>query len=168
MTDDRQQRLDAGFVLGQALGHHEAREALKRLGYQDGATLVPLNLGGLERHLPPEAIAEAAFELASAAPEQRDTITAAWRSTAEVYADPELLAALTRDSHEDGGRVTLPKPSGRTIAVYIPPEVPDEIADWLETAIADTVHDLDDGKPWDLHVAGQAGDPLNVWTDPSE
>lgn len=108
MDDDRQARIDAGFTLARALGHHEAREALHRLGYDSGF-LVPLNLGGLEQHLPPEAVAQAAYELAMAAPEDRDAITAGWRATAEAYANPELLAALTRDSHEDGGRVTLPE-----------------------------------------------------------
>lgn len=111
---DRQNKLNAGLVLGQALGHHEAREKLDQLGYYDGIHLIPLNLGGLEKHLPPEAVVEAAFELATAKPEERETITAAWCSTAEVYADPVLLAALTRESHEDGGRVTLPEPFADT------------------------------------------------------
>jgi hypothetical protein len=36
-------------------------------------------------------------------------LVAAWKSTAEIYSDPELYAALNRDFGEDGGRVTLPE-----------------------------------------------------------
>lgn len=36
-------------------------------------------------------------------------LVAAWKSTAEVYSNPELYAALTKDSGEDGGRVILPE-----------------------------------------------------------
>ncbi|MEZ0089988.1 hypothetical protein [Streptacidiphilus sp. EB129] len=101
MTDDRQQRINAAFTLARALGDPEAREVLVQLGWQDGTTLIPINLDGLEQHLPPTALAEAAFELASAPTEQRIVITAAWRSTALVYSDPELYAALTRDQGDD-------------------------------------------------------------------
>ncbi|MHC0431281.1 hypothetical protein ACX6XY_13965 [Streptomyces sp. O3] len=34
----------------------------------------------------------------------------AWQHTAEVYSDPELLAALTQDHHEDYG--STPDPRG--------------------------------------------------------
>lgn len=66
-----------------------------------------------QRHLPPEARAEMIAELAETPARHLDAVTAAWRSTAEVYADPELHAALTRDSHEDGGPV--PQPCGHDI-----------------------------------------------------
>jgi hypothetical protein len=54
-----------------------------------------------QRHLPPEAREEMAAELAGTPPEHLAAVTAAWRSTAEVYADPEVLAALTRDLSDE-------------------------------------------------------------------
>lgn len=51
--------------------------------------------------LPPEARAEMDAELAELAGVDRTVALAAWHSTAEVYADPELLAALTRDHSDD-------------------------------------------------------------------
>ncbi|WP_212912900.1 hypothetical protein [Streptomyces sp. TS71-3] len=33
-----------------------------------------------------------------------------WRHTAEIYADPELLAELTRDRDGDAGPVPCPRP----------------------------------------------------------
>lgn len=106
---DRQRRIDAGFTLARALGTEAGRQALHGSTWRDGETLTPLNLGGLEQHLPPQDVVQAAAELTASDPSEREAITAAWRSTALVYADPELHAALTRDSHEDGGRVTLPE-----------------------------------------------------------
>ncbi len=53
------------------------------------------------RHLPPEARAEMDTELAGLAGVDRTVALAAWHSTALVYADPELLAALTRDHGDD-------------------------------------------------------------------
>jgi hypothetical protein len=63
-----------------------------------------------QRHLPPEDHAEMIRELAEAPARHLDAVIAAWRSTAGVYADPELHAALTRDLGDDGGPV--PQPCG--------------------------------------------------------
>lgn len=63
-----------------------------------------------QRHLPPEDHAEMIAELAETPARDLDTVTAAWRSTAQVYANPELHAALTRDFGDDGGPV--PEPCG--------------------------------------------------------
>jgi hypothetical protein len=61
------------------------------------------------RHLPPEARAEMDAELATLAGDDRTVALAAWHSTAEVYADPELLAALSAPSAgEDHGPVPPP------------------------------------------------------------
>lgn len=49
---------------------------------------------------------EAAESLGNPAPVAH--LIAAWRSTAEVYADPELLAALRNDSRDDLGLVPEP------------------------------------------------------------
>lgn len=51
-----------------------------------------------QRHLPPEDHAEMIRELAETPARHLDAVTAAWKSTAEVYANPELHAALTRDA----------------------------------------------------------------------
>ena len=39
----------------------------------------------------------------------------AWQHTAEVYSDPELLAALTRDHGDDYGPVPDPRGTGRPL-----------------------------------------------------
>jgi hypothetical protein len=36
-------------------------------------------------------------------------VVSAWRSTAEIYADPELYARLTRDHNDDFGPVPMPE-----------------------------------------------------------
>jgi hypothetical protein len=113
-----------------------------------------------QRHLPPEDHAEMIAELAQTPARHLDTITAAWRSTAEVYANPETLAALTRDAGVE--------PGGRTIAAYLPADVPEHVADRLFDQIADLIHATEHGQPYDIHLMGQAGDPLNIWTEPVE
>jgi len=69
------------------------------------------------RHLPDDAKQEFAAEwigTLSAGAEMNnnaavETTIAAWRSTAEAYADPELYSILTREhDREDGGRVPMP------------------------------------------------------------
>lgn len=50
------------------------------------------------RALPAEARAEFEAEFTSATSADRPATLAAWKSTGEVYANPELLAALTADS----------------------------------------------------------------------
>lgn len=55
---------------------------------------------------------------------------------------------------------------GRTIAAYLPPDVPDEIAEQLFDQIANLVHATGEGQPFDIHLVGQAGDPLHIWTEP--
>lgn len=59
------------------------------------------------RHLPTEDRTEMATELAGLDGEQRDIAVAAWRSTAEVYGDPELLAALSRDGADAPNPIEL-------------------------------------------------------------
>lgn len=60
------------------------------------------------RALPIEARVEFEDELAASTTGGRAALLAAWRSTGQVYADPELLAVLTRDHHGDGGPVPMP------------------------------------------------------------
>ncbi len=48
----------------------------------------------------------AGFEVASASVAQ---LLVAWRHTAEVYSDPELLNALTRDHTDDYGPAPDPR-----------------------------------------------------------
>jgi hypothetical protein len=67
------------------------------------------------RHLPLEAAELFAGELVRAyrneeSPEAIAALVASWRSTAEVYADPELLKALRTPSEGDFGPV--PPPAG--------------------------------------------------------
>lgn len=74
------------------------------------------------RHLPEEAWSEFAAEwletLTAAAHLENnaavEVLVAEWRSTAEVYADPELFAILTRkhDTIENGERVPRPQVPG--------------------------------------------------------
>ena len=72
------------------------------------------------RHLPEDAWPEFAAEwldTLSAAGELDngaavETVVAAWRHTAEIYADPELFAILTRE-HEDPDYGTVPPPQHR-------------------------------------------------------
>ncbi|WP_157596657.1 hypothetical protein [Streptacidiphilus rugosus] len=52
----------------------------------------------VRQHLPIDALEEAEAEVAAASDEERSAVLAAWRSTAQVYADPVLQAALTRDA----------------------------------------------------------------------
>ena len=74
------------------------------------------------RHLPEDAWPEFAaewLETLSAAGELDngaavETVVAAWRYTAEIYSDPELLALATREYHEDDDYGPVP-----------PPEVPE-------------------------------------------
>jgi hypothetical protein len=69
------------------------------------------------RFLPDDAVREFLLELIDTAKASTAlgivdpiaTVIAAWKSTAEVYADPELYAALTSGTHDDHGRVTLPE-----------------------------------------------------------
>lgn len=69
------------------------------------------------RHLPPENVREFAVELVEslgAGAEFENTAGVAqllteWRHTAEVHADPELRAALSRDTGEDFGSVPDPQ-----------------------------------------------------------
>ena len=68
------------------------------------------------RFLPEGSDAEMLGELTQVAVASRglDTVApvaqvlAEWRHTAEIYADPQLLAELTRDRGGDGGPVTCP------------------------------------------------------------
>jgi hypothetical protein len=68
------------------------------------------------RYLPPHDVREFSVELVDAlgaATELDNTAAVAqliteWKHTAEVHADPELTAALTRDSGEDYGPVPEP------------------------------------------------------------
>jgi hypothetical protein len=110
------------------------------------------------RHLPPEARTEMDTELAGLAGVDRTVALAAWHSTALVYADPELLAALSADA----GLEPTPERDGYTIAVYLPRETPWPTVEALTDQIMDAVHDADHGQGWDAHVAGQAGDPLGI------
>jgi hypothetical protein len=69
------------------------------------------------RHLPDDAKEEFTAEwiaTLSAAAEMNnnaavETTIASWRSTAEVYADPELYSILTREHNEDYGPVPMPE-----------------------------------------------------------
>lgn len=68
------------------------------------------------RFLPPDAVSEFTQEFletthAAAAVDNMAPVSqllAAWRHTAEVYADPELYAVLSRPHHGDHGRVPIP------------------------------------------------------------
>lgn len=109
-------------------------------------------------HLPPEARTEMDAELARLDGQERDAHFAAWRSTALVYADPELHAALSSDSGDD----PTPERDGYTIGVHLPPEAPWATVEALSTQIADLVHAAADGQGWDVYVVGQPGDPLGA------
>lgn len=69
------------------------------------------------RFLPPEDVREFLVEFVDTAKASTslDTVdpilalVAAWKSTAEVYSDPELHAALTKDSGEDYGPLPMPE-----------------------------------------------------------
>ncbi|MEJ2856769.1 MULTISPECIES: hypothetical protein [unclassified Saccharothrix] len=69
------------------------------------------------RYLPTESVREFVVELVEAlrATDDLDTkapvdvVIAAWKHTAEVYADPELLKALTQAEHGDFGPVPPPE-----------------------------------------------------------
>jgi hypothetical protein len=91
------------------------------LSDRDGADLVRQVLPAVlpwVRFLPPAAAGELAAEFvatahAAAAVDNVAPVAqllAEWRHTAEVYADPELHAALTRPHEGDHGRVTVPGP----------------------------------------------------------
>ncbi|MBF6211487.1 hypothetical protein IU487_10560 [Nocardia puris] len=63
--------------------------------------------------LPPEDLNEFLAELIAVvrggvAPEAQSTLLTQWRHTAEIYADPALLAALTREPEGDLGPVPYP------------------------------------------------------------
>lgn len=120
---DREQRIKAGFDIARALGLPEGRAIVAAFGYEDGTTITAesdlgkqllacwaqLGVPMWTRHLPTEARTEMTTELAGLSGEQLETCLAAWRSTAEVYADPELLARLSAPSNGDGGRVPMPE-----------------------------------------------------------
>lgn len=69
------------------------------------------------RFLPEAAVREFLVEFVETARASTDlglvapisTVIAAWKSTAEVYADPDLYERLTKDHDGDAGRVSLPE-----------------------------------------------------------
>ena len=90
------------------------------------------------RHLPADAIREMLLELSTVAghafggdPQavlgELDTVLAAWRSTAEIHADPQLYAALTTPI-EPGDLVDAPRPEAYDLDVPAYPTTDAEYA----------------------------------------
>lgn len=90
------------------------------------------------RHLPDGQLREMLLELSAVAgrafggdPQavlvELDTVLAAWRSTAEVHADPELYAALTTPI-EPGDLVDAPRPEAYDLEVPAYPTTEAEYA----------------------------------------
>lgn len=104
---DRQARIAVGFDIARALGTPEGRDAFDRYG--DGTPIRVEDYMGEPawiRHLPPEDRAEMAAEMAALAGVDRTVALAAWHGTALVYADPELVAALS-DQGDDTDPIEL-------------------------------------------------------------
>jgi hypothetical protein len=81
---------------------------LRSMTYDDLARIFPW-----VQHLPREAAAEFAADLEAALGKANlladlDPVIAAWKATAEIYADPELRAALIKPTDGDYGPVTAP------------------------------------------------------------
>lgn len=68
------------------------------------------------RHLPPDALVKFVDEIVNTvnADGDLDIMLAAWESTAEIYADPELYKALTTPSDGDYGPVEPPQEKEKT------------------------------------------------------